>query len=146
MMMLPSVFNDRFFDDFMDFPFERRFNSLKPARRFEGGLMKTDVKGVDGGYEFLIDLPGFKKDEINIKLDNGYLTVSAEKHSEENDGEKNGYIRRERWYGKCSRSFFVGKEAKPDDIKARMEDGILKLSVPKKEAEIARDTQILIEE
>ena len=145
-MMLPSVFNDRFFDDFMDFPFERRFNSLKPARRFESGLMKTDVKGTDSGYELMVDMPGFKKEDVNIKLDNGYLTISAEKSNEGEEDRNENYIRRERWYGKVSRSFFVGKDVKPEDIKAKMEDGILKLDVPKNQPEIARNTQILIED
>ena len=97
--MLPRVFNDRFFDDFMDFPFDRAFDALKPARRIEGGLMKTDVKKTDTGYEFMVDLPGFKKEDIDIKLDDGYLTVSAEKKSEVNEGgdeDKQQYRRKMR--------------------------------------------------
>ena len=98
-------------------------------------VMKTDVKETDNSYEVDIDLPGFKKDEIEAKLENGYLTISASKGlDKEEKNEKDGtYIRKERYSGAMSRSFYVGDELKQEDIKAKYEDGILKLSVPKSE-------------
>ena len=96
--------------------------------------MKTDVKETDAGYEVDIDLPGFKKDEINAKLENGYLTISAAKGLDKDEQNKNGkYIRKERYAGSMSRSFYVGEGVTQDDIKAKYEDGILRLVVPKKD-------------
>ena len=96
--------------------------------------MKTDVKETDTGYEVDIDLPGFKKDEINARLENGYLTISAAKGLDKDEQDKNGkYIRRERYAGSMSRSFYVGEGVTQDDIKAKYEDGILRLAVPKKD-------------
>jgi len=98
-------------------------------------VMKTDVKETDNSYEVDIDLPGFKKDEIEAKLENGYLTISAAKglDKEEKDEKDGKYIRKERYSGAMSRSFYVGDELKQEDIKAKYQDGILKLSVPKEE-------------
>ena len=98
-------------------------------------VMKTDVRETESGYEVDIDLPGFKKDEISASLENGYLTISASKGlDKEEKNEKDGtYIRKERYSGAMSRSFYVGDELKQEDIKAKYEDGILKLSVPKSE-------------
>ena len=97
--------------------------------------MKTDVRETDSGYEVDIDLPGFKKDEINAQLDNGYLTISASKGLDKEEKNKEGkYIRKERYEGSCNRSFYVGDAITQDDIKAKFEDGVLKISVPKKEA------------
>ena len=106
-------------------------------------VMKTDVKETDNSYEVDIDLPGFKKDEIEAKLENGYLTISAAKgldkeEKEEKDGK---YIRKERYSGAMSRSFYVGDELKQEDIKAKYEDGILKLSVPKEEPKKVETTK-----
>jgi|MGYP000436838686 HSP20 family molecular chaperone IbpA len=98
--------------------------------------MKTDVRETDSGYEVDIDLPGFKKDEINIQLDNGYLSISAAKGLDKDEQDKEGkYIRKERYAGSMSRSFYVGNAITQDDIKAKYESGILRLSVPKKAAE-----------
>ena len=98
--------------------------------------MKTDIREHDNGYEIDIDLPGFKKDEINVELDDGYLTISAEKSLDKNEEKKHGrYIRRERYAGAMQRSFYVGDALTREDIKAKYEHGILKLSVPKKEAQ-----------
>ena len=98
--------------------------------------MKTDVRETDSGYEVDIDLPGFKKDEINIQLDNGYLSISAAKDLDKDEQDKEGkYIRKERYAGSMSRSFYVGNAITQDDIKAKYESGILRLSVPKKAAE-----------
>ena len=97
--------------------------------------MKTDIKEHDGGYELDIDLPGFKKDEITIDLDNGYLTISAAKGLDKDEQDKKGkYIRRERYAGAVQRSFYVGDAVTEEDVKAKFEDGILRLSIPKKDA------------
>ena len=100
--------------------------------------MKTDVRETDSGYEVDIDLPGFKKDEINIQLDNGYLSISAAKGLDKDEQDKEGkYIRKERYAGSMSRSFYVGENVEQEDIKAEFKHGILKLFVPKKEAKPA---------
>ncbi len=105
--------------------------------------MKTDVKEHDSGYELDIDLPGFKKDEIEAKLENGYLTISASKGlNKEEENEKDGkYIRKERYSGAMSRLFYVGDDIKQEDISAKYEDDILKLLVPKKEAKKTVETK-----
>ena len=133
-MLMPSIFGENLFnDDWMDFSFPDVDKVLygKHAKN----VMKTDVKETDNSYEVDIDLPGFKKDEIEAKLENGYLTISASKGlDKEEKNEKDGtYIRKERYSGAMSRSFYVGDELKQEDIKAKYEDGILKLSVPKSE-------------
>ena len=136
-MMLPSIFGEDLFDEMMDFPFEDDFfgkrNPLygKKAKN----MMKTDVKEHETGYEVDIDLPGFKKDELNLDLTAGYLTISASKGLDKDEEDKKGkYIRKERYAGSMSRSFYVGDGITEDDIKAKYENGILKLSIPKKEA------------
>ena len=137
-MMMPSIFGERLFDDdWMDFPFEREFFGKKNPLygKHAKNMMKTDVRETENGYEVDIDLPGFKKDEINAKLENGYLTVSASKGLDKDEKDKEGkYIRQERYAGAMSRSFYVGEELTQEDIKAKYENGILKLSLPKKEA------------
>ena len=96
--------------------------------------MRTDVKESDTGYELDIDLPGYKKENVKAELKNGYLTIQAKTSQNNDQKDENGkYIRRERYYGTCSRSFYVGEEIRQEDIKARFEDGILRVSVPKKE-------------
>ena len=137
-MMMPSIFGESLFDDdWMDFPFEREFFGKKNSLygKHAKNMMKTDVRETENGYEVDIDLPGFKKDEINAKLENGYLTVSASKGLDKDEKDKEGkYIRQERYAGAMSRSFYVGEELTQEDIKAKYENGILKLSLPKKEA------------
>ena len=138
-MMMPSIFGENLFDDdWMDFPFAHDFwggkNPLYGKRA--KNMMKTDIREHDDGYEIDIDLPGFKKDEINVELDDGYLTISAEKSLDKDEEKKHGrYIRRERYAGAMQRSFYVGDALTQEDIKAKYEHGILKLSVPKKEAQ-----------
>ena len=138
-MLVPSIFGENLFDDFMDFPFDDDFwgrkNPLygKNAKR----MMKTDIRETDGSYELDVDLPGFKKDEIQASLENGYLTISAAKGLDKDDKDKEGkYIRQERYAGAMSRSFYVGDEVTQDEIKAKYEDGILKLSIPKKDQQV----------
>lgn len=95
--------------------------------------MRTDVKENETGYELDIDLPGCKKENVKAELKDGYLKISAESRQDNEEKDDAGkYIRRERYYGTCSRSFYVGEAVTQEDIKARFEDGILKISVPKK--------------
>ena len=97
-------------------------------------LMKTDVRELDGSYELDVDLPGFKKDEVNVELKNGYLTIQAAKGLDKDETDKKGkYIRQERYAGSCSRSFYVGEDVEAGEVAARFENGILQLSIPKKE-------------
>ncbi len=131
--MLPSLFGESLFDRFFDDSLEKEFfgthNSLygKHAKN----LMKTDVKDVNDHYEVAVDLPGFQKDEVNVELENGYLTISAAKGLDKDQKDDEGhYIRQERYSGSCSRSFYVG-DIQPEDIHAKYEDGILKLTLPK---------------
>ena len=127
--MLPRIFGEDLFDDFFNDDF-----MMRPMRNTVPQMMKTDVRELDGAYELDMDLPGFKKDEIHAELENGYLTISAEKSLDKDEKDKAGhYIRRERSFGRSSRTFFVGDGVKESDIKAKYADGILKLSIPKKE-------------
>ena len=144
-MLRPSIFGESLFDDWMDdFPFGKEFEkAMFPAKdplygKHAKNMMKTDVKETEKGYEVAVDLPGFKKDEIQLELNDGYLTISAEKglDKEEKD-KKDKYIRRERYAGACERSFYVGEEVTQEDIKGEYKHGILKLFVPKKEAKPA---------
>ena len=136
-MMMPSVFGRDIFDDFMDgftFPDVDKELYGKHAKN----VMKTDVRESEDGYEVIVDLPGFKKDEIEVQLENGYLNISAAKGLDKDEEDKKGkYIRKERYAGACSRSFYVGKEVEKEDIKAEFKHGILTLFVPKKEAKPA---------
>ena len=143
-MLMPSIFGENLFDDFFgDFPFyydkDMKDVEKKLYGRRASHVMKTDIKETDKGYELVVDLPGFTKDEIKVDLENGYLTISAEKGLDKDEQEKETgrYIRRERYAGACSRSFYVGKEVHQDDIKAEFKHGILTLFVPKKEAKPA---------
>ena len=135
-MMLPTIFGENLFDDFMDDAFERNFfGGRNPLYgKHSKNLMKTDVKETETGYELDIDLPGFKKDEISAHLEDGYLTVSAAKGVDKDEKDNEGrYIRRERYIGSMTRSFYVGNAVTEEDIKAKYEDGILSLSIPKKD-------------
>lgn len=135
-MRVPSIFGESLFDDFMDFPFEREFfGRCNPLYgKHEKNMMKTDIKQTDAGYEMDIDLPGFKKEDVTAKLENGYLTISASKGVDKDEKNDEGvYIRRERYVGQCSRSFYVGEDVKQEEIKAKFEDGILKVFIPKTE-------------
>ena len=134
-MLMPSIFGENLFnDDWMNFGFPEVEKAL--YGKHASHEMKTDVRETDSGYEVDIDLPGFKKDGINIQLDNGYLSISAAKGLDKDEQDKEGkYIRKERYAGSMSRSFYVGNAITQDDIKAKYESGILRLSVPKKAAE-----------
>ena len=144
-MLMPSIFGENLFDDFFnDFPFYYDDKAMKDTEKKLYGkrashVMKTDIKEMDNGYQLVVDLPGFTKDEIKASLENGYLTISAEKGLDKDVQEKESghYIRRERYAGACSRSFYVGDGVKQEDIKAKFEDGTLKLFVPKEAAKPA---------
>ena len=135
-MLLPSIFGENLFDDWMDFSFPEIPDVDKTLYgKHAKNMMKTDIREHDEGYEVDIDLPGFKKDEISIELENGYLTVSAAKGLDKDEEDKKGkYIRKERYAGAMQRSFYVGENLTDEDIKAKYENGILRLSVPKKPA------------
>ncbi len=135
-MLMPSIFRENLFDDWFGFP---EFPDLDRTERKLYGrhadrLMKTDVHEHDDHYEVDIDLPGFKKDEITIELNNGYLTVSAAKGLDKDENDKKGkLIRQERYAGAMQRSFYVGENLTEEDIKAGFKHGVLSLQVPKKE-------------
>ena len=134
-----NLFDD--FDSWFSDPVEKRFFGKKNPLygKHAKNLMKTDVRETKNSYEVDVDLPGFKKDEVHAALENGYLTISAEKGLDKDEKEKETgrYIRKERYAGACSRSFYVGKEVEKEDIKAEFKHGILTLFVPKKEAKPA---------
>ena len=140
-MLMPSIFGENLFnDDWMNFGFPEVDKAL--YGKHASHEMKTDVKETDSGYEVDIDLPGFKKDEINVQLDNGYLSISAAKGLDKDEQNKEGkYIRKERYAGAMSRSFYVGDAITQEDIKAKYESGILRLSIPKKEAKQVEATK-----
>ena len=134
--MLPSIFGENLFDDFFSDPFEMMMpQSRNPLYgKHAKNLMKTDVRETENSFEVDMDLPGFKKDEVNLELKDGYLTVSADKALDKDEKDNEGrYIRQERWSGSCSRSFYVGEAVTQEDIHAKYEHGVLKLSIPKKE-------------
>lgn len=135
-MLRPSIFNDNLFDDFFEFPFFDDRAERKLYGHNANNLMKTDIKEHKDGYELEIDLPGFKKDDLQAELKDGYLTISASKqvNQDEKEKETGKYIRRERYSGSCQRSFYVGEGITQEDTKAEFKHGILRLFVPKKEA------------
>ena len=148
-MFYPTLFKDDLFDDFFDFPTFRDFDRAdrKLYGKHANGLMKTDVRENEGNYELDIDLPGFKKDEITLTLDNGYLIVGASKTVNEDEKDSKGkMLRQERFSGAMQRSFYVGDTLDENDVKAKFEDGVLSLTFPKeKQPEIPEKKTIMIE-
>jgi HSP20 family molecular chaperone IbpA len=133
-MLMPSIFGETLLDDFWGFPM--RDNYMRTANT--NGLMQTDVEEKDNGYEITMNLPGFKKEDVKGEIKDGYLTVTASTNTSNDEKDKDGkFIRRERYSGTCSRSFYVGEEVTENDIKAKFTDGVLKIAVPKKEAKPA---------
>lgn len=144
-MMMPAIFHDDFdlFDRLYEDPWfdDREFKNLE--KKLYGhrakNVMNTDIRENDNGYEMIIDLPGFAKEDVKAELNDGYLTISAEKGFDKNEGDKEDgnkegkYIRKERYSGSCKRSFYVGDAITEEDIKASFKHGILKLTIPKKE-------------
>ena len=146
-MLMSGIFGENLFDDWMGFPMRELANV---DRRLYGKnashIMKTDVKETDGNYELEVDLPGFKKDEINVKLEDGYMTISATKGLDTEKKDKHGkIIRQERYAGAMQRSFYVGEGVRTEDVKAKYEDGVLKLDIPKKELNLPGNNTIAIE-
>ena len=138
--MLPSVFNDDLFDSFFTHPFASMNNGA-----YARGLMKTDVRELDKTCELDVELPGFRKEEITVELDGGYLTIRAEhKENKDEKDDKGRFLRRERFAGACSRSFYVGEGLEPKDVAARFEDGMLRLSLPKETAKAPEKKQISV--
>lgn len=149
--MLPSVFGENLFDDSLSdfFGFGRMMPQISSELygKHAKNLMKTDVRELDGSYELDVDLPGFKKDEVTVDLQDGYLTISAAKALDKDESDQKGkFLRRERCSGSMSRSFYVGDDVEAADISAKYEDGILKISVPKAaQKELPKHTTIAIE-
>ena len=126
-MLMPSIFGENLLDDFFDFPF-RRYSTNTAS------LMNTDIKDTDHGYGITMNLPGVKKEDVKAELKNGYLTISAVSGNSKDEKDDQGrYIRRERYSGSCSRSFYVGDQLTEEDIKAKFENGTLTMTIPKKE-------------
>lgn len=154
-MFMTDFFGDTLFDDLFDFG--RPVRSARPAGRHEPAprfnsimtnVMKTDIKENDEAYELAIDLPGYGKDEVQAELKDGYMTITATKDDTKEDKDDGShYIRRERFYGSCSRTFYVGETVTESDIKASFKDGILYVTVPKKQPvpEIEEKKMIQIE-
>ncbi|MBQ5952766.1 MAG: Hsp20/alpha crystallin family protein [Lachnospiraceae bacterium] len=150
-MLYPSIFDENLFDDLLnlsvpalpDFSdFDRKLYGKHAAR-----LMKTDVHEQEDHYEVDIDLPGFKKEEISLNLEDGYLIVAAAKGLDKDEKTKKGrLIRQERYAGSMQRSFYVGEDLTEEDIKAKFENGVLRLTLPKKETpKVPEKKTILIE-
>ena len=134
------------FDDWFESPIEKTFfGERNPLYgKHAKNLMKTDVRETDSSYELAIDLPGFKKEDIQAQLKNGYLTISASKGLDKDETDKEGrYIRQERYTGQCCRTFYVGDGISQEEIRAKFEDGILKLSVPKKQPKAIESSQYI---
>ena len=129
MMLMPKIFDDDFFDrkDRMNF-----------------NLMKTDIREDDKSYLLEVDLPGYSKDDIKIDITDGYLTINAKVEKENNEDKKN-YVRRERFTGEVTRSFYVGEDIKEDEVKANFKNGILTLEVPKLSLEDKKQDKKYIE-
>ena len=150
-MLMPSIFGENLFDDdWMNFPFtdEAFWGKKNPLYgKHAQNMMKTDIRETENQFELDIDLPGFKKEDVNLELKNGYLTISADKALDKDEKDDKGrYIRQERWSGSCSRSFYVGDAVKPEDVHAKFENGILQIALPKQEQkQLPSTTAIAIE-
>ncbi len=131
-MMMPSIFGGKFFNDYFE-PF---------GGYTTNGMLKTDVQENEQGYLVTMDVPGIRKEDVKAELKDGYLTVHVSTSSDKEEKQEDGkYIRKERYYGSASRSFYVGEEVTQEDIKAKFEDGTLKLVIPKKEPKPAVETK-----
>ena len=129
-MLMPSIFGENLLDDFfgdLNGPARNKMRYAAPSN----SIMKTDIKESENDYEINIDLPGYKKEDVQAELKDGYLVITAKNESTVEDTSSKEYIRRERFYGTCSRSFYVGKDVQQEDISARFENGVLIMNVPK---------------
>ena len=130
-MYMPAFFNDSLFDDlFTDCNNTAGRRNISPKA---AGLMKTDIKEKKDKYVIEMDLPGYEKENISLSLKDGYLEVTAKVEKEENKEEEERFVHKERFYGHCSRNFYVGDDITEEDIHAEFKNGILKIDVPKKE-------------
>ena len=147
-MLMPSIFAENLFDEFFDdFPMPRQFRNIDRQLYGKNAAreMKTDVHEHEDHYEVDIDLPGFKKDEITLSLEKGYLTVNAAKGLDKDETDKKGrMIRQERYAGSMQRSFYVGEALTEEDITARFENGVLSLNVPKREAKKLPEKKVIM--
>ena len=146
MAMFPALMNDTMFSDLFDDPFFEGWRNMENVGTRESnmsmGMMSTDVRESDKGYMVDIDMPGFKKEDISLELQNGYLTVSAHRDSSHDDKAEDGkWLRRERYVGSCSRSFYVGEDMKDSDSHASYKDGTLCLELPKPQAQQQVETK-----
>ena len=135
-MLAPSIFEENFIDDLFGLPM-KEFDDMerKLYGRKANRMMKTDIREKDDNYEVSVDLPGFKKEEITVELDNGYLTISAAKGIDKDENKKGKLIRQERYAGSMTRSFYIGDNVEKGDIEATYRHGVLTLTVPKKALE-----------
>jgi len=137
-MLTPSIFEENFIDDLFGFPYMKEFDDMnrgmerKLYGRKASRMMKTDIREKDDNYEVSIDLPGFKKEDITVELSDGYITISASKNLDRDEGKKGKLIRQERYAGSMSRSFYVGENVEKGDIEANYRHGVLNLTIPKK--------------
>ncbi|WP_022767730.1 MULTISPECIES: Hsp20/alpha crystallin family protein [unclassified Butyrivibrio] len=137
-MLTPSIFEENFIDDLFGFPYMKEFDDMsrgmerKLYGRKAARMMKTDIREKDDNYEVSIDLPGFKKEDITVELNDGYITISASKNLDRDEDKKGKLIRQERYAGSMSRSFYVGENVEKGDIEANYRHGVLNLTIPKK--------------
>ena len=140
-MLAPSIFEENFIDDLFGFPYMKEFDDMdrnmerKLYGRKASRMMKTDIREKDDNYEVSIDLPGFKKEDITVELNDGYITINASKNLDRDEGKKGKLIRQERYAGSMTRSFYVGENVEKGDIEANYRHGVLNLTIPKKALE-----------
>lgn len=133
-MLVPMRRNRSLWNELMTDPFDAFFDAAAPVQKMSPTLMRTDIKETEDGFELVVDMPGFKKEDVQAELKEGYLTITAETKSETEDKDEKGtYVRKERFSGKCSRTFYVGDDIEEEDIKAKFENGTLKIDIPKKQ-------------
>lgn len=141
-MMMPSVFGESLMDDLMDFEAERAYVNRALYGNDAKSVMTTDVKETDTSYELQVHLPGFQKEDVNAQLKDGYLVITAKTSSNHDQQNEEGrYIRRESYSGSCARSFYVGDEVTQEEIHAKFEDGVLKVTIPKKDVKTVEENK-----
>ena len=143
-MLMPSIFGENLLDDFFEVPDFPKFSGFGNVTN--NNIMHTDIKELENGYEIAMNLPGFKKEDVQAELKNGYLIINAVTNTskDEKDEKAGKYIRKERYSGSCSRSFYVGEDITQEDMKAKFENGVLTVWVPKKEAKPAVENKHFI--
>lgn len=145
MSMLMPTRSNRLFNNMMLDPFDAFFDTTPSMQKTTPSLMRTDIRETESGFELTVDLPGFSKDDVSAELKDGYLTINAQTATESEDKDEKGtWIRKERFSGSCSRSFYVGEDIREDDIRAKFEQGLLKIVVPKKQPQPKLEEKRLI--